>query len=61
VGGLSAQPGPFTYTPPGGALQVNFVVHRLTPGVATTVPLLVFDGCPTSPWTTLVGGGPHAF
>jgi hypothetical protein len=61
VGGLNAQPGSFTYTPPGGALQVNFVVHRLTPGVATTVPMQVFDGCPTSPWTTFVGGGPGAF
>jgi hypothetical protein len=61
MGGMNAQPGSFTYTPPGGALQVNFVVHRLTPGVATTVPFLVYDAFPTSPWSTLVGGGPGAF
>ena len=39
--------------------QATLVVRRTTPGVATTVPLILTDDC--GEWQTLVGGGPAAF
>jgi hypothetical protein len=41
------------------APSATFEVGRVTPGLATTVPFVVVDGC--GPWQTFVGGGPTAF
>lgn len=50
--------GAFSVTLPPGVPHFTFVVRRATPGLATTVNLLVVDGCGS--WQTLVGGGPAA-
>jgi uncharacterized protein YkwD len=42
-----------------GAQQVTMVVRRATPGAATTVPLVLTDGC--GEWRTFVGGGANGF
>jgi hypothetical protein len=47
-----------TVTLPPGTLGVDFTVERATPGQATTVPLVVVDGC--GDWPTFVGGGTAA-
>ena len=52
--------GNFTQTLPGDAQTVQFTVHRLTAGQASTVPFTVQDGC-AQPWQTFVGGGSAAF
>jgi uncharacterized repeat protein (TIGR01451 family) len=38
---------------------LSFLVHRVTAGQATTVPITVVDDC--GGWSTFVGGGPAAF
>lgn len=45
-------------TLPSGTVQTTFYVRRQSPGSATTVPLVVTDGCGS--WETLVGGGSRA-
>jgi len=55
----SATQGNSTVTLPSGVDQYGFTVQRATPGAATTVNLIVVDGC--GEWPTIVGGGPHAF
>jgi hypothetical protein len=37
---------------------VTFIVQRIYPHMATTVPITLVDGC--GEWKTMVGGGPHA-
>jgi hypothetical protein len=44
---------------PGTPASYQFTVVRTTPGVASTVHLVVTDGC--GAWPTFVGGGPSAF
>jgi uncharacterized repeat protein (TIGR01451 family) len=44
---------------PVGAEQVAFSVHRVVPGRAATVQIVVGDVC--GDWPTFVGGGPSAF
>jgi Bacterial Ig domain len=44
-----------TYTPSARATSVTFVVERVTPGQATTIPLTAVDEC--GAWPTFVGGG----
>ena len=44
---------------PADTRDVTLVVRRASPGAATTVPLVVVDGC--GDWPTFVGGGPGAF
>src|SRR5262249_37781052 len=39
--------------------SISLTVHRTASGQATTVELVVTDGCGT--WPTLIGGGPGAF
>jgi len=60
---LNGQPIPsgetFTIADPANTHGVDFVVERVTPGQATTVPFVVVDGC--GEWPTFVGGGPTAF
>ena len=46
-------------TLPAGAQSVALLVTRVTPGVATTVQMIVTDGC--GDWPTFAGGGPSAF
>ena len=41
------------------ATSTTLTVRRVTPGQATTVPLVIVDGC--GEWPTFVGGGPSAF
>jgi hypothetical protein len=43
------------YAPPDGATQATFHVRRAVAGLATTVPMVVTDGC--GPWETFAGGG----
>ncbi len=50
---------PTTLPVPGTPASYRFTVVRTTPGVASTVHLVVTDGCGT--WPTFVGGGPNAF
>jgi hypothetical protein len=40
-----------------GTRQVTIVVRRVTPGAATTVPLVLTDAC--GEWRTFVGAGPN--
>jgi len=47
-----------TFTPPTNANAMDFTVERATPGQATTVHLVVVDGC--GEWPTFVGGGTGA-
>ncbi|MCC6173971.1 MAG: hypothetical protein IT305_01600 [Chloroflexi bacterium] len=42
-----------------GVRQLTFTVRRTREGMATTVPLTLFDDC--GQWSTFVGGGPNAF
>lgn len=58
VGPLSGQSGDFT-VPLQGQAQLTFFVNRVNAGQASTVSLLVTDGC--GEWPTFVGGGPGAF
>ncbi len=44
---------------PGGVSPFQFTVERVSPSQATTVRMVVTDGC--GPWPTFVGGGPVAF
>jgi hypothetical protein len=44
---------------PGLPASVTLTVRRVTSGVASTVELVVTDGC--GDWPTFVGGGPFAF
>ncbi len=46
------------YAVPAGSVSVTFTVERERPGLATTVPFGVVDGCGT--WQTFVGGGAGA-
>ena len=39
--------------------STTLMVRRVTPGQATTVPLVIVDAC--GAWPTFVGGGPTAF
>jgi hypothetical protein len=57
--GTFAQQVAFTLPLPPGTTQTTFYVERLTPGQASTVSLIITDGC--GPWPTFVGGGPGAF
>lgn len=52
-------PGNFTVNLPPATAQASFTVRRVTPGVATTVQVVVVDDC--GDWPTFVGGGPSAF
>jgi len=54
--GISA---PTTVPLPSHPASVVITVHRVTDGQATTVELVVTDGC--GDWPTFVGGGPNAF
>ncbi len=47
-----------TFTVPPNTSAIDFTVERVTPGQATTVPLIVVDGC--GEWPTFVGGGSSA-
>jgi parallel beta-helix repeat protein len=58
-GGQVHNGGNFTLSLPAGTQQAIFIVRRLTPGQATTVPFTVSDDC--GAWPTFVGGGPSAF
>jgi hypothetical protein len=49
------QTGPFTHPVPPATARLSFVVQRVSPGQATTIPLTVVDQCGS--WPTLVGGG----
>jgi hypothetical protein len=51
----SATPVPLPSRP----ASVTLTVHKLDPNQATTVELVVTDGC--GDWPTFVGGGPSAF
>jgi hypothetical protein len=51
TGGVISFPAPVTST--------TLTVRRVTPGQATTVPLVIVDAC--GEWPTFVGGGPSAF
>jgi hypothetical protein len=51
--------GDFTVPLSDGPAQITFFVNRVTPGQATTVSLVVNNGC--GDWPTFVGGGPGAF
>ena len=55
------QSSPFALSIPAGQepQSVQFTVRRQTSGQATTVRLVVIDGC--GEWSTFVGGGPSAF
>lgn len=59
VGGQLVPPGGQPGSIPPGTRQVVMTVIRTIPGIASTVQLLVTDGC--GAWPTLVGGGPFAF
>jgi hypothetical protein len=59
IGNTQGQRGGFTYTVPTNTQTVTFTVRRATAGQATTVPVVVIDGC--GEWSTLVGGGAGAF
>jgi hypothetical protein len=59
VAELFAQSVPFTTNYAPGTTQATFVVARLAPGQASTVNLVVTDGC--GAWPTFVGSGPGAF
>jgi hypothetical protein len=43
----------------GQPASIVLTVHRVTPGQAATVRMIVTDGCGT--WETFVGGGPNSF
>ena len=58
AGGPSGLRGEATYAPPAPTSQVRLTIRRETPGLATTVPLVVTDACGT--WETVVGGGTGA-
>jgi hypothetical protein len=59
AGGQVGRSGTFTVSLGSGVTQTSFVVRRATAGSATTVPLVITDGC--GDWQTFVGGGPSAF
>ena len=59
IAGQVGRSGAFSVSLPSGTRQTTFVVRRVTPGQAVTIPLVVVDGC--GPWKTFVGGGPTAF
>jgi hypothetical protein len=59
AGDQTGQPGGFTVSLPPGTAQTTFTVRRLVVGAATTVNLVVVDGC--GEWPTVVGGGAGAF
>jgi hypothetical protein len=58
IGPRPADSRPFTFTPPAGATQATFIVHRTAGGPVQT-PFTVIDGC--GEWRTFVGGGASAF
>ena len=47
--------GAYTYTPPSGTTSLTFTIRRPAAG-ASTVPMIVTDGC--GEWRTLAGAGP---
>jgi N-acetylneuraminic acid mutarotase len=57
IGSTVGVTGTHSITPPSRSL--TWYVRRATPGVATTVEMVVRDGC--GAWPTFVGGGPGAF
>jgi hypothetical protein len=59
IGNRQGVTGHYTYTPPEGTTTMTFVVHRVAPGGAVTVPVTIADAC--GEWKTFVGGGPSAF
>jgi hypothetical protein len=58
IGGMQA-PADSTIPLRAGTVETTVIVRRVTPGLATTVPLTVFDLC--GRWPTFVGGGPDSF
>ncbi len=58
-GFVTGASGNFNVSLPAGTAQTTFFVRRASPGLATTVPFVVVDGC--GEWQTFVGGGPAAF
>jgi hypothetical protein len=58
-GGPAGPTSSFTYTPGVPPAAVQFTVTSLNRNAATTVPMIVTDGC--GPWTTFVGGGAQSF
>jgi hypothetical protein len=44
---------------PANTQSLSFAIRRAAPGLATTVPFTVVDGC--GDWKSLAGGGPSAF
>ncbi|HEY7068142.1 MAG TPA: SBBP repeat-containing protein [Chloroflexota bacterium] len=59
VGGQSGRSGQFAVTLPGATQQTTFYVRHAAAGQATTVQLVVTDGC--GDWPTFVGGGAGGF
>jgi cell division septation protein DedD len=51
--------GNFSVLLPDRPQQISFIVRRMNPGEATTVPVIAVDDC--GDWSTLVGGGARAF
>jgi hypothetical protein len=49
----------FLYLPATPPTRLTFFLRPLAGSLATTVPLVVTDGC--GAWQTVVGGGPSAF
>jgi hypothetical protein len=47
--------GAYTYTPQAGTTSLTFTIRRPSSG-ASTVPMIVTDGC--GEWRTLAGAGP---
>jgi hypothetical protein len=58
-GDFGIQTVPFDVTMPANTGQVSFTLRRAAPDQATTLQLIVEDGC--GQWPTFVGGGPGAF
>ena len=59
VGTRTGASGDFVESFPAGPPETAVFVNRVTPGRASTVQLIVTDGC--GDWPTFVGGGPNAF
>jgi hypothetical protein len=52
---VTGSPGNFTETLAPGTISTSFVVHRVNPAAAVTVPFVAFDVC--GAWPTFVGQG----
>lgn len=59
VGGPQNQSGAFVFTPPSSVSTAQFTVVSQNRSLATTVHVVVTDGC--GAWPTFVGGGPGSF